>query len=109
MPRAVTLSRVVGIALVVALALVSCAGRRAKPAAVARDLDAVALLDRKCTTCHDLGGLSAYAEYWGEPEWRSMVETMIGYGAQLSPEEITMLSRYLAIRYGTGAKSANDS
>lgn len=55
--------------------------------------------------CHDLGGLSAYADYWGEAEWRSMVETMLGYGARLSPEEVVVLGRYLAVHFGTGAES----
>ncbi len=89
-----------------ALAFSACVGGRATPVGVAagsRSLDGAAILERTCATCHDLGGLTAYSDYWGEPEWRSMVETMIGYGARLTPEEVSALSRYLAVEYGTAA------
>ena len=72
-------------------------------------MDGASILRRACTTCHDLGGLSAYAGYWGEPEWRSMVETMLSYGAQLTPGEVAVLSRYLAVAYGTGGGSEGES
>ena len=64
--------------------------------------EGAAILERACTVCHGLGGLAAYSAYWGEPEWRSMVETMMGYGAALSPAEVDVLARYLAVSYGTG-------
>ena len=67
-------------------------------------LDGGALLRRTCTVCHNLRGLSAYADYWGEPEWRSMVETMMEYGAELAPDELPVLVRYLAVNYGTAEK-----
>lgn len=89
-----------------ALALVGCAGSRAEPRAPVssrRAPDGEAILQRACTVCHDLAGLTAYAEYWGEPEWRSMVETMIAYGAPITPAEVPVLVRFLAIHYGTGA------
>jgi len=54
--------------------------------------------------CHNLGGLPAFADYWGEPEWRSMVETMMEYGAELTPEELPVLVSYLAVNYGTAGK-----
>lgn len=67
----------------------------------AQTADGAAILRRTCTVCHDLRGLVAYADYWGEPEWREMVDTMIEYGAELAPEEIPVLVRYLAVNYGT--------
>ena len=66
------------------------------------------ILQRACTTCHDLGGLSAYADSWGEPEWRSMVETMIAYGAVLTPAEVDLVSRYLAVNFGTDGVSDDE-
>ena len=79
----------------------STAGLTPSPTA----LDGAAILQRACTVCHSLGGLSAYAASWGEPEWRSMVETMIAYGAVLTPAEVDALSGYLAVNYGTGGRA----
>lgn len=58
-------------------------------------LDGAALLERTCTACHGLEGVRARAPYWGEPEWAAMVDTMIGYGAVLSAEELPVLVKYL--------------
>jgi hypothetical protein len=101
------ISRRTAAACLLVATLFGCAGGRATPVKLAtatRAPNAAALLQRTCTSCHDLGGLSAYSDYWGEVEWRSMVETMIAYGASLTLEEIAVLSRYLAVEYGTGAK-----
>lgn len=70
------------------------------------------ILQRACTVCHNLGGLGAYAGSWGVPEWRSMVETMISYGAQVTPTELDALSHYLAVNFGTegpGTEAASES
>lgn len=81
----------------------ACAGGRssAQMAEAPEPADGAAILRRACTVCHALRGLSAYQDYWGEPEWRSMVETMIEYGAEVGPEEVPVLSRWLAEHYGT--------
>lgn len=67
-------------------------------------LDGEDLLQRTCTVCHDLEGLTAYAPYWGDQEWLDMVETMMEYGAELSPDEVPVLVRYLAVNYGTASR-----
>ncbi|MGD8287533.1 MAG: cytochrome c [Gemmatimonadota bacterium] len=87
-----------------ALALLSaCAGSQssAQMADAPETPDGAAILRRACTACHALRGLSAYQDYWGEPEWRSMVETMVEYGAEVSPQEVPVLARWLAENYGT--------
>jgi hypothetical protein len=63
-------------------------------------IDGAGLLERACTQCHPLRGLSAYQDYWGAREWRSMIQTMVGYGARLSPEEADALARWLGRNYG---------
>lgn len=78
----------------------ACAGTRSS-AQMAEAPDGAAILRRACTVCHALRGLSAYQDYWGEPEWRSMVETMVAYGAEVSPQEVPVLARWLAENYGT--------
>jgi hypothetical protein len=95
--------RVLVLALGLALVLSACAGRPASgPAATSTSarLDVEEILRRACTACHDLGGLAAYADYWGEAEWRSMMDTMISYGAVLTSDEYEVLARYLAETYG---------
>lgn len=59
------------------------------------------LVQRACTVCHDLSGLGVYRDFWGRDEWRSMVETMVAYGAQLNPQEIELVADYLAVNFGT--------
>ena len=91
--------------VVAGLTLVSsaCAGSRssAQMAEAPATPDGAAILRRACTVCHALRGLSAYQDYWGEPEWRSMVETMVEYGAEVSPQEVPVLAQWLAENYGT--------
>lgn len=92
--------------LLAAAALQGCAGGQGAntSAAAPGTLDGAALLQRTCTVCHDLGGLAPFTDYWGEREWGSMVDTMMEYGAQLTPEEFPVLVRYLAVNYGTAGK-----
>jgi mono/diheme cytochrome c family protein len=68
-----------------------------------------AILQRACTVCHNLDGLNAYADSWGQTEWRSMIGTMISYGAVVTPAEVDVLSEYLAVNYGTGVLGATDN
>ena len=96
--------------LALALGLGACAGT-ARPDATplpvlsAAGLDGSAILRERCTLCHDLGGLSVYAASWGQPEWRSMIETMVVYGARLSGPEVDTLAVYLGTHFGTDLTS----
>ena len=76
-------------------------GSAAADSAPSETAEGAAILQRSCTVCHGLGGLTAYSSYWGEPEWRSMIETMVDYGAVLTSEELDVLARYLGVNYGT--------
>lgn len=89
-------------------ALTGCRGRSAALTAATppeAGPDGAAILQRSCIVCHDLGGLSAYAESWGVDRWRSMVETMISYEAMLTPTEVGTLAGYLGEKYGTAGNS----
>jgi hypothetical protein len=91
---------------ILALTLLAVSGcTRSQAAASPADpsnAEAAALLERACTTCHDLGGLNAFANSYGESQWRGLIDTMISYGATVSPSEADTLARYLALNYGTG-------
>jgi hypothetical protein len=58
-----------------------------------------ALLDRVCTTCHGLNGISNYS-YDSEAPYQELIETMVSYGATLTDVEKTTLIRYLFTMYG---------
>lgn len=96
--------RLAGLTFLLAITtLAGCARRQAAPnvASLEPIPDGSVVLQRACTVCHNLAGLSAYAGSWGEPEWRDMVETMVSYGAMVTPREVDVLARYLAVNYGT--------
>jgi len=61
-------------------------------------LDAEALLQERCTTCHSLRQVEA-AQYTQE-QWDDTVTRMLGYGAVLSDEEKSALIDYLTLTYG---------
>ncbi len=69
------------------------------PAGEGRDV-----LEQACTGCHDLDGLSAYRGYYDESRWRTMISTMVSYGAELDEAEITTAAEYLAEHFGPGAR-----
>lgn len=94
------------LALGALLVVAGCAGSQSASASVtpAETADGATLLQQRCTVCHALRGLSAYQDYWGELEWREMVETMRSYGAELSDGEADVLAAWLAVHYGTAGK-----
>ncbi|MBC7251950.1 MAG: hypothetical protein H5T62_16935 [Anaerolineae bacterium] len=60
-------------------------------------LDAQAMLQERCVTCHDLGRVERAKKT--EEEWRATVERMITLGAQLDQEEKEFLIKYLTETY----------
>ena len=70
----------------------------AKPA-LALDTAGQALLERACTSCHDLNGIENYS-YDSEDPYRELVSTMVSYGAPLSDAEEETLIKYLFTTYG---------
>jgi cytochrome c5 len=83
-------------------ALAGCAGGSAPPPSAPSD--GRAILERACTTCHDLGGLDAYKGYWGEAQWRDMVATMVEHGAEIEDGEVDVLVAWLTAEYGPGSE-----
>jgi cytochrome c5 len=60
-------------------------------------LDGRALLEERCTRCHDLSRVEQ--AHKTTDEWRTTVERMVGKGASLTPEEQGVLIQYLAETY----------
>ena len=65
------------------------------PAGASRDLIAVA-----CTQCHRAGPITQLR--MGEAGWRRQVYNMVLRGAQIGPDEIDDVVKYLATNFGPG-------
>lgn len=57
-----------------------------------------AVLEESCTACHGLDRVEQAQK--SQEEWVTTVARMVGYGAQLSEDEMTALVDYLAEMYG---------
>ncbi|MEM7157686.1 MAG: cytochrome c [Myxococcota bacterium] len=57
-----------------------------------------ALLEAKCIDCHELDETENHG---GDDEagWRSVIAAMVEEGAEMTDEEVSLLSAYLAVRY----------
>ena len=60
-------------------------------------LDGEALVQERCTECHDLGRVERAKKT--EEEWKATVERMVTLGAQLSQAEQELVIQYLAETY----------
>jgi cytochrome c-type biogenesis protein CcmH/NrfF len=63
-----------------------------------KGLDAVTLVEERCTVCHSLNRIQT-ARY-SAADWKTVVDTMITRGAQLSPEEESVVVDWLVANYG---------
>ena len=53
------------------------------------------VLERACTTCHDLGEVTKFSAFYTKDDWRDVVVTMVKYGAELREGEAAVLVEYL--------------
>ena len=81
--------------LVLGLLLTACAG--GKEPAAGSDLDGKALVEERCTLCHNLQTVTAAKK--SADAWQSTVERMIGKGAQLNDAEKAAVIDYLSEAY----------
>ncbi len=56
------------------------------------------LVQERCTVCHTLSRVES--QRLTAAEWGALVDQMIGRGAQLTPDEKTIVVNYLAANYG---------
>lgn len=59
-----------------------------------------AILLRACTGCHGLAEVTKFKGHYVRSQWNDIVVTMAAYGAEISSEEIEVLSDYLAQHLG---------
>ena len=60
-------------------------------------LDGIALLEERCTVCHNLTRVRSESKTL--EEWKATVEKMVGKGAELDASEQEILIEYLADTY----------
>jgi cytochrome c5 len=60
-------------------------------------LDGQALLEQRCTDCHDISGITRM--HGNAQQWASIVNQMVRRGAQLNAQEKQTLIDYLAQTY----------
>ncbi len=61
-------------------------------------LDGATLLQERCAVCHPLNRVEASNHT--AAQWGTIVNTMIARGAQLAPDEKTVVVNYLASNFG---------
>jgi cytochrome c5 len=58
------------------------------------------ILQTSCTVCHDLGEVTKFRGYYNNQQWQDIVATMMGYGANISKEDVEVLADYLTQAIG---------
>ena len=56
------------------------------------------MVQQRCTVCHSITRVES--AHHSASQWQSIVDSMIRRGAQLTPEEETVVVNYLAATYG---------
>lgn len=96
------INRLIGMVLIllsVVIIATACSSGASNPTPGATSsLDGATLLQERCTKCHTLTRVEQSSNT--ATQWKTIVDTMISRGAQLTPEEETVLVNYLATNYG---------
>jgi cytochrome c5 len=58
------------------------------------------ILEKSCTTCHDLTEVTKLRGYYTRAQWRDVVVTMKEYGATVDDKQVDVLTDYLAANLG---------
>ena len=61
-------------------------------------LDGATLVQERCSRCHPLTRVESSSHT--SAEWKTIVDQMIARGAQLTPDEETLVVSYLATNFG---------
>ena len=58
------------------------------------------ILEKSCTTCHDLTEITKLRGFYTRAQWRDVVVTMKEYGATVDDKQVDVLTDYLAANLG---------
>lgn len=61
-------------------------------------LDGETLLNERCTTCHNLNRVTSESK--NAADWKVTVDRMVRKGAELTADEVEVLVKFLAEKYG---------
>ncbi len=61
-------------------------------------IDGATMVAERCTACHSISRVEGAR--FSATEWKTVVDTMIAKGAQLTPDEESIVVKYLAANYG---------
>jgi cytochrome c5 len=81
--------------LILGLVLAACGSAEDAPAGT--ELDGKALVEERCTVCHNLQTVTSAKK--SRDAWQSTVERMIDKGAELNDAETTVVVDYLTEAY----------
>ena len=85
--------------IILALFLAACSnGSSSGSTTQEATLDGATLLQERCAVCHPLSRVTA--KHLSSDEWKSVVDSMVKRGANLTPDEQTILIDYLAANLG---------
>lgn len=59
---------------------------------------------KRCTSCHEAALFTSLKHT--RPEWKAVVETMMGYGSEITRSEVEVVADYLAKNYGADSSPA---
>lgn len=95
--RKTLLAFVIIIVLLSSLLLTACASSTSSSSSSSGPLDGKALLEQRCTVCHDISGITRL--HGTSSQWAGLVDQMIRRGAKLNAQEKQTLIDYLAQTY----------
>ena len=85
--------------ILIAILISSCTSAASGPTpASTTTLDGATLVQERCSRCHPLSRIESVR--YSAADWQTIVSLMISRGAQLSPEEETLVVNYLATNFG---------
>ena len=84
--------------LVLMLFLAACSSGASTTTSPTTTLDGATLVQERCSKCHPLDRVTNARGT--AAEWAAAVQAMVARGAQLTPEEETVVINYLSTTYG---------
>ena len=84
--------------LVLMLFLAACSSGASTTTSPTTALDGATLVQERCSKCHTLDRITSARGT--AAEWTAVVQNMVAKGAQLTPEEETVVINYLSTTYG---------